>query len=558
MDFSQVALLVVTAATAGAVAKFFKQPLLIGYLFAGFLLALFGILTDAEVFSGLGQIGVTLLLFLVGIEMNIKELPSIGKVALIAGIGQIVFTSVIGFGLATALGMEPTAAVYTAVALTFSSTIIIVKLLSERKELGSLYGRISIGFLLVQDFVAIVILMFLAGVGDQPPGLLDIAVIVGKGAALIGLIWILSRKILPKLFDGFLAKNQELLFISSIAWALGVSALVAGPIGFTIEIGGFLAGIALSGLPEHMQIASKTRPLRDFFLTIFFILLGTHLVISDVGAVLVPALIFSAFVLLGNPLILLIILGLMGYKRRTSFMAGLTVAQISEFSLILMAMGASLGHVTDQHVATIIIVAVITMTLSTYLILGADKVFAYMREFLAFFERKKTRKQPDEDKIDLKDHVLLVGAHRTGTRIVNLLTRKKLPFLVIDFNPSIFAEYAEKRIPILFGDINDPEILEMSNIAKAKMVISTISNLPVNLGLLSEIKGRSVKSIFTAMSREEALRYYEAGATYVLVPDATAGDHIRHVLKSYGITSKRLGKIGKSHFKRLKEEEEKW
>jgi len=554
MDFAQVALLTALAAVSGAVAKLLRQPLLIGYLLVGLLLALTGIVHDTDVFSGLGQIGVALLLFLVGIEMNVKELPSIGKVALIAGLGQIVFTSVIGFLLASLLGFPPTAALYTAVALTFSSTIIIVKLLGERKDLGSLYGRISIGFLLVQDFVAVLILMFLAGFGETIPSALDVLFIIAKGVLLILLIYILSRKILPKLFDQFLASNQELLFIGSLGWALGLAALVAGPVGFTIEIGGFLAGIALSGLPEHMQIANKTRPVRDFFLTIFFILLGTHLVVPNIGEVLLPAIIFSAFVLIGNPLILLIILGVMGYKRRTSFMAGLTVAQISEFSLILMAMGAGLGHVTGSNVATIIIVAVITMTLSTYLILGADKVFIYLRDPLAFFERKNPTELEQPNFSGFADHVVLVGAHKTGERLLGFLKKKKAQYLVVDFDPYIFSKFARKGVPVLFGDINDPEILELSAVKDAKLVISTISNLPVNLSLLNIISVGRTLSIFTAHTRVEALRYYEAGASYVLIPEEAAGDHIRHILSSYGLTSKRIVEAGKRHGKRLTRE----
>ena len=375
MGFSQISLLLVVAAASGAIVKFFKQPLLIGYLFAGFVLSALGLVGDVEVFSGLGQIGVALLLFLVGIEMNLKELPSIGKVALLTGLGQIAFTFTVGFLISMGLGFATLASVYIAIALTFSSTIIIVKLLSEKNDLDSLYGKISVGFLLVQDLVAVLILMYLAGLGEGQLVASDYLVIGVKAIVLLGAIWGLSKKVLPTFFNKYLSKSQELLFISSIAWALGVSTFVAGPLGFTIEIGGFLAGLALSNLPEHLEIASRTRPLRDFFLTIFFLLLGTKLAIGNIGAIIIPALILSVFVLVGNPTIVLSILGLLGHKRRTSILAGLTVAQISEFSLIIVAMGATLGHLTESNVAMVVLVAVITMTASTYLILGADGVY---------------------------------------------------------------------------------------------------------------------------------------------------------------------------------------
>lgn len=265
MDFSQIAVLTVTAGVFGIIAKSFKQPLLIGYLFAGIILAYFGLIHDADTFSGLGQVGVTLLLFLLGLEMNLSELPTIGKTALITGFGQIIFTSLFGFIIATLLGYPLVPAIYISVALTFSSTIIMVKLLSEKKDLNSLYGRISVGFLLVQDFVAVVILMFLASMSEG-----SISTVGGfyfvllKGILLLLATWVLAKRILPKFFEKISTDSTELLFIVSIAWALGVSAFVDGPLGFTPEIGGFLAGIALSNLPEHLQISSRTRPLRDF------------------------------------------------------------------------------------------------------------------------------------------------------------------------------------------------------------------------------------------------------------------------------------------------------
>jgi len=553
MAFSQIALLLVVAATAGILAKTLRQPLIIGYLLAGIALSVFGFLSDVTVFSGMGQIGVTLLLFLVGIEMNLKELPSIGKVAFISGIGQIILTSIVGFLIASALGFGLLPAIYTAVALTFSSTIIIVKLLSERRDSGSLYGRISIGFLLVQDFVAILILMFLASLGDGSGSPLEFLFVGIKASVLIIATWAISKKLVPRLFSRFLASSQELLYIASIAWALGIAGFVAGPLGFTLEIGGFLAGIALSGLPEHLEIASRVRPLRDFFLTIFFLILGSKLVVGGLATVIWPSIIFSTFVLIGNPLIMLAILGFMGYRRRTSFMAGLTVAQISEFSLILMAMGLGLGHVTEQHVASIILVAVITMTVSTYLILGGDSVFERLRVFLKLFEKKNTKEGALLPSELIAGHVLLIGGDRTGKRVISLLQKLGAPFLVVDYNPRVFNELTADRVRVLFGDISDPEILELSNIIETKLIVSTINNLRANLNILEAVRRIEAKPkvILTAETRDESVKYYEGGADYVVLPQVVAGDHIRHILKTYGLGSTKITKMGKAHFNRL-------
>lgn len=553
MEFSQISVLLVVAAIAGIIVRNLKQPLLIGYLFAGFVLATFGLVTDIEVFSGLGQIGVALLLFLLGLEMNLRELPSIGKVALLTGIGQITFTSLIGFLIASALGFGLLPAIYIAIALTFSSTIIMVKLLSEKKDLGSLYGRIAVGFLLVQDFVAIAILMLLSGLGNEGLTGISFIAIALKATVLFSLVWVLSKKVLPNLFERFVASSPELLFIVSIAWALGFASFVAGPLGFTLEIGGFLAGLALSNLSEHLQIAARTRPLRDFFLTIFFLLLGTKLLLGNLGAIVVPSLIFSSFVLIGNPLIVLIILGALGYKKRTSFLAGLTVAQISEFSFILMAMGLMLGHVTEGDVSVVILVGAITMTVSTYLILGAEKIYARVKGYLSLFEKDTTHEATLLEEIPLTQHVVLIGCGRTGSHIISYFKKKKWPFLVVDFNPKVFNRLVAEGIPVLFGDIGDEDVAKLTQIDKAKMVISTTSQLADNLALLEHVRGIKSRpvTIMTARTVDESIKYYEKGADYVLLPQAIAGEHLRHLLSAYGTSGEKFSKIGKSHFNRL-------
>lgn len=554
MEFTQIATLLVVAGIFGIAAKLLKQPLLVGYLFAGVVLGIFGIVSDLEVFSVMGKLGVTLLLFLLGLEMNIREFPSIGKVAVITGAGQILFTSSLGFVIAHLFGFSLLPSLYIAIALTFSSTIIMVKLLSEKKDLNSLYGKIAVGLLLVQDFFAILILMFLSGLGRANLELSEYIFIGVKAIFFLIAVWILSKKALPSLFEKVIGGSPEIIFITSIAWALGIAAFVEGPLGFTLEIGGFLAGLSLSNLPEHLQIAAKTRPLRDFFLTIFFLLLGAQLTLDlGLSSILFPALVLSFFVLIGNPIIVLIILGILGYRKRTAFMAGLTVAQISEFSLILIATGKSLGHVSQNEVSLVVTVGVITMTLSTYAILGADKIYSKVKNYLNIFERKITKESVYIDKKDFRNHIILVGCDRTGKSLAAYFVRKNIEFLVVDFNPKIVRRLTAEKIPVVFGDINDSDIIEAANLDKASMVISTISNYSDDITLLEYIRNLKLRptTIFTAQTKYEAIKLYENGAVYVVVPEIVAGDYIRHLFEIPGMGKSRLIKMGKKHFNRL-------
>ena len=552
MDFSSLSLFLVIAAGFGIVVKLFKQPLLIGYLLAGISLGAFGLVSDVHSVEGLAQIGVTLLLFLLGLEMNITDLKSVGKVALITGIGQIVITSSIGYLISLMLGFSSLTSIYIAVALTFSSTIVMVKLLSEKKDLSSLYGKIAIGFLLVQDVIAVLVLMFLGGLGSAGFGGIEIIFVLLRALGLFVGLWAVSKYFLPYLYEKIVGTSSELIFIVSIAWALGLASFIAGPLGFTLEIGGFVAGLALSNLPEHLQIESRTKPLRDFFLVIFFLLLGTQLVVkTSILALLPKALLYSAFVLIGNPIIVLVILGISGYKKRTSFMAGLTVAQISEFSFILMNMGQNLGHVSESEVALVVMVGVITMTLSTYMILGADKLFSIVHKQLSVFEKKKTVESAYLTETKLQNHVVLVGCDRTGKRLMKFLKNRNTEFVVVDFNPNVFTNLTADNINIVFGDVNDPEVSEAANIEESKMIISTINHLAANMIMLDRLSNKDTVTVFTASSYEDAVRLYEHGATYVIVPEIAAGEHIHHLLTVYGTAKSKFTKLGKRHFDRM-------
>src|SRR3989344_342545 len=555
MEFSQISLLLGLASIFGILARRFKQPILVGYLFAGLAAAYFGLIGESEIIKNLGKIGVALLLFLVGVEMNIREIPTIGKAALYTGLGQMLFTFVIALSAGLLFGFGLLPSIYIAIAMSFSSTIIIVKLLSEKKDLDTLYGKVAVGFLLVQDLVAVLILMFLAGMGSGGVTIAGYIFIAIKGALLIIAVWALSKKVLPYLFERYVAESVELLFIVSIAWALGVAALVAGPLGLSLEIGGFMAGLALSNLPEHLEIASRTRPLRDFFLTLFFLTLGASLLVEGIGSIIFPALVFSLLVLIGNPIIVMIVMGFLRFKKRTSFLSSVTVAQISEFSLIVMAAGLALNHVSQSHVALTVIVAAVTMTISTYIILGADKIYLRLKDKLSIFEREIFTEPQVLAKDTYSDHIILIGCGRTGKRLLSLFSRKKGPYIIVDYNPDLYTQMIAEKKPIVFGDISDPEILEAVSVERARMIISTSADFTDNLALLDYLKKQRRKptTVFEAPTREEAIKLYESGANYVVLPEVLAGEHLRHILSSHGTDGKWFAKVGKNHFIRMLE-----
>lgn len=537
--FLEITVIICLASILAILFRIFKQPSILAYILTGVLIgpvALFHI-QNKEVIGNFSELGITLLLFLLGLELKLGELRSIGKTAMLGGLSQIVLTMSAGWAIALLFGLSLLTGFYVGIALTFSSTIIVVKLLTDKKDLNSLYGRLSVGFLLVQDFFAILLLILVGGykpVSDPMLALQYFGILFLKAIIVVTVIVNLSRSVLPKLIHT-ISRSSETLFLFSIAWVFGVAALVASPyIGFSIEIGGFLAGLALANATENFQIVARVRPLRDFFITIFFVFLGMQLVLSNISHILFPALILSVFVLLIKPLIMMLIMGVLGYRKRTSFLTGLNLGQISEFSLILVVLGSHLGHIPDSVVSLITLVAIITFTCSTYFINDSNGLYKKFGKYIALFELGKGKEEKIGGSELHENHVILVGATRMGTTILDALEHTDDPLVVVDFDPEVVKKLLQKGIPSIFGDIVDTDIQERVNLAKAKLVVSTLTDLEDNMLLIKAVHhhNKKTKIIVMAYDIEEAKLLYKEGVDYVVLPHIAGGRQIARTLKS--------------------------
>ena len=527
----ELGIILVLAAILGIILKALKQPLILAYLITGLIIGALGFfdIAEREALEFFSNLGVMFLLFLVGLEMDYDSIKKVGKTSLAIGLGQVAFTATGGFLIANfVFGFELIHAAYIAIALTFSSTVIIVKLLSDKGNLTSLHGRAAIGLLLVQDMVVILILISLNALeagGDV--GIGPVMQIIAGGVALFMVMMALGRTVFPYIFRK-VAHSQELLFLVSLAWLLFFAVIVKAT-GFSIEIAGFLGGVALANSAQKYHIASKIRPLRDFFILVFFAILGSMMAVSNLGGMILPIIAFSMFVLIGNPIIVMFIMKLLGYKKRTNFLTGVTVAQISEFSMIFATLGLTLGHISDQVFALIAAVGVVTITLSTYLILYAEKIFDYISKPLSFFEKENTIEDMESDP-DPSKPIILIGAHRTGEGIMNYIDPEDL--LVIDFDPVVIDELKERGVKHLFSDITDPHVLEYINLNDVEVVISTSPSLKDNLDLIRRFKRKNVdtKIIVRAEEKREALELYDEGADYVLLPHFVSGQYLGSII----------------------------
>src|SRR3989344_133291 len=529
--FLGITIVMVVAVLAGFLAHTLRQPPIIGFILAGLAVGYFASpdFGLVETIEGLAPIGVALLLFLVGLDMNLRELRNVGISSLLTGIGQIIFTFGVGYVITTTLGFSVISAVYISTALTFSSTIIVVKLLSEKKDLKSLYGRIVIGFLLVQDFVAILAIVFLTGLQRDGALLGEIFTTLGLGGAFIAFAFIASH-LLPKIIDR-ISRSQEMLYLFSIGWVLGVAALTEAA-GLSIEAGGFIAGVSLARSSEHFQIGARLRPLRDFFLILFFVILGVKMLIGGIAVPVIPAVVLALFVLIGNPLIVMVIMGLLGYRSRTSFLASLTVAQISEFSLIIAALGLRFGHIASSDVGLITLVGIITIFVSSYFIIYGDHIYRALRPVLHVFEFRKKFAEETSVKSDLSNHTVLIGVYRTGRSILEALEDSGEEFIALDFDPMLVKALKKEGVPVVYGDATDEEIQELVGMDKARLIISTMPDFKDNLVLLgfARTNGRRSTVIVTADDERQAIELYNEGADYVIVPHYIGGKEIAELI----------------------------
>jgi Kef-type K+ transport system membrane component KefB len=543
--FAEVALLLAMAAGIGLIGTLLRQPLIVSFIAVGLVAgpsALDVVRSDEQIVL-LSELGIAVLLFLVGIKLDVKLIRSLGAVSVMTGLGQVAFTAFFGYLIGLGLGLGHVTALYVAVALTFSSTIIIVKLLSDKREIDALHGQIALGFLIVQDLVVVLAMIVLSAIGigaaDAGHGGGSVTIVLLAGLAMVAGVVLFARFVANPLTER-LARVPELLVVFAIALA-AVFAALGDAIGLGKEVGGLMAGVALASTPFRETIAARLAPLRDFLLLFFFIALGATLDLSLLGAHVTGAIVFSVFVLVGNPLIVLAIMGAMGYRKRTGFLAGLTVAQISEFSLIFVAMGVSLGHVAEDALGLVTMVGLVTIAASTYMITFSHRLYALCEPMLGVFERRGTPREPSDATPQVAGgaRVILFGLGRYGTAIGLRLHRRGVPILGVDFNPQAVRRWRDLGLPAEFGDATDPEFVAELPLAGAEWVVSTVPIHPTGIShedtrstliQLTRASGFRGQVAVASHSQRDTAQLAAAGADLVLEPFQDAADRAAELL----------------------------
>ncbi len=552
---SEIGLVILLATILALVARFAKQPLIPAYIMAGAILGPIGlgILQNTETIRFMSEMGIAFLLFVVGLEVNIKKLKSVGVVTLLAGFLQtsIVFTS--GFFIATSLGFAVLTAIYLGLVLAFSSTMVVIKLLSDSAKVDTMHGRIIIGILLVQDLIAMLAIGALVNI-EKGISLVLLLQILTRGLVLVAFAYVLARYIFPKIFR-FAAKQKELLFLISVTTCF-IFAMLAFSLKFSIAIGAFIAGVALGTLPYSVDIKGRVEALKDFFATIFFVSLGAQLVLKGFFNLIDPLLIFLAVVILLKPFVLFLVVSLFGYTNKVAFQTAISLAQISEFGLILVTIGLNQGHISQEVFSLTVILAIISIILTSYFIKHAMGIHIIFAPVLKLFDKFSFKKQELSYKAtQKKESIIIFGCNRMGTLILRALNRKKDEFFIVDNNPEVIKRVIERKIACMYGDATSREVLETINLAEAKMIISTIPKLDVSSALTQYIRLHvpDAKIIVTVEHVSQAFTLYDLGADYVIVPHVISGEIMADTLPGILKGRKSLAKLKKDHLKELEE-----
>lgn len=529
--FFEIGGILIIAAIFSLIVFRFRQPLILGYMITGILVgpSVFALTTNTEIFEVMSQIGVAFLLFTVGLGLNWRSFKDVSGISLATGVGQVLFTSIIGLMIGLLLDFDLVSSIYLAIAFSFASTIIIVKLLMDKEDIDTLYGRISVGILLVQDFIAMLLLLGLTAVTGGATIEQALASVILKSLIIIPILWFISARIIPKLL-AYVARSQEMLLIFSIAWCFLVAGILV-MFGFGMEIGALIAGITLSGTVYHREINARIRPLRDFFLVIFFIVLGTRLGFDHAGTLLLPTIVFSIFILIGHPIIVLFIMRALGYHPRTGFLAGTTIAQISEFSFILIAAGIAAGHIDNSLLALSTAVGLITMAVSSYLIDDNERVYSFLAPLFRPFEPRLTL-AAERKKTYQTAKVLLFGYNPIGEVLLQAVRQLKQSYLIVDFDPRVVQLLSESGEPNVYGDVGDELLLEQIEAHNAKIIVSTIPDVTVSTALLMYLRSKKYKGVIivSVHTSEEACVCYKLGADYVIIPNILSGRKFSELL----------------------------
>lgn len=531
--FVQLSAVLALAAGVSIIMRLLRQPLIVGYILTGVIVGptFLNLIHDRHAFESFSEIGIALLLFIVGLGLNFAIIKATGKPVMLVFVTNLIVMMLLGLGVSQLFGFTTAEGLIVGLGLLFSSTIVIIKSLNDKREQHRLYGQIAVGVILVEDIVATIALLFVAAAKSGGTTLGDFGNLIVHGIALAAGLAVLGAFVVPKVFK-FFARSQELLFTVALAWAFGVASVFEFA-GFSIEVGALFAGVALASLPYAQEISTRLKPLRDFFLVLFFVSLGEQLDLGNIHSAILPALILSAAAIALKPLTIMASLGVLGYTKQTGFKSAIHLSQISEFSVILAVLAFQNGVITSQVIDVLTLTALITIAVSTYLMKYDDELYLRYANFLSIFERKKAKSDARQTP---GYRMVLFGYRKGGHEFVKAFRDMRGRYVVVDYNPEVIEILENQHVHHIYGDATDYELLEEIGISKAELVVSTIPDYTTNKTILEYVLKENKDIIFIchAGDYDDAAKLYKQGAAYVILPHFIGNEQMSQFVRRNG------------------------
>jgi Kef-type K+ transport system membrane component KefB len=519
---------IIAAWVVAVACQLFKQPLLMAYLLAGFLIGPHGFkfVTDPGSIQTISSIGLILLLFMIGLEMDLNKMFSAGKAIMITAVAQIAGCILLGWLFFSIPGLSTNRleALYLAVAAAMSSTIIIVKILYDKRELETLAGRVTLGVLVLQDVAVIFVLAIQPNLKD--PAIGQFATAFGKVLLLVGVAYVASRFLLPPIFR-FVARQPELVLIGALAWCFALAGF-AGWLGLSHEMGALIGGVMVSTFPYTLDIVAKVASLRDFFVTLFFVGLGMTIPVPT-WDLLTGMLIFSGFIVASRLLTVFTPLYKMKLGHRVSLLPAINLCQISELSLVLLALGHEMGDVSERSLSIAALSFAFLAVDSTYAIWKNDAILRKTSPWLKKF-RLPDLAETDSSAVhsEAKKRIFILGFSWTASSLFEEIIQNKPALLpeiqVVDFNPNVNEQLRKRGARVVYGDIGQRDVLLHAGVGHAEIIICSLPDMVLkgttNFKLLRQLRelNPTAKIIVNAERLSEIPRLYSAGASYVTAP----------------------------------------
>lgn len=552
--FLQLSIILLIALGISSVFQLFKQPIMIAYILTGIIVGPIGfsIINNANNLSIYSEIGISFLLFIIGITLNPEHIKNLGKKSVFITLITSALSFILFYYTALIFNFSYLESLLLGLGFSFNSTIVIMKLLSDKFELETLSSQITIGILIIQDLLAMILLVVLAAVNQGDNIINSLIFLLIKSIIITGLLFIFSYKFLPKITHK-IASTQEILLLFSVGWCMSIASIYYLA-GFSIEIGALFAGITLSLSPYRYEIMAKMKPLRDFFIILFFVFLGSDIIFSELGNLIIPIIIFTLLLLILRPLISIFTISKFNYSSQTSFLTGINFSQVSEFSLIFIALSIQYKLIDHKILSLITFITFISIIGSTYLINYNHLLYKKLKKYFNFENKHYQKNSINYSKQKAHtNEILLLGYSRIARSLIETLHNLNTDFFIIDFNPEVIQKLQKENYHCLYGNINSLEILESINFSTTNIIICTIKDFENNLLLIDYIKQKNPHSvlIMVAHTNNEALSLYERGADYVIMPYHLGGLQITNLLEQYQHNLSNLIIEKKSHINKI-------